>query len=226
MYNIWLTFWRKKIVKCYINRYLHLNITINSRNEKIYKQIKTQFIFSIENLFLVFEFIELFFKNVLIDWEDKLIKAKNIIFYQLRIDLFRELIVHVISFALWKILKQYKMLLKNQKKNDESLKLCIDVFTKTLSLFYNHRLNTLIQLHRVFIIRKIHSHWCYIKSKFRKIISMKNVETYMNLTNLIFDSKKMNLTNDDDIISKHLYINEFVVIRNKKKSKNSLNKKK
>ena len=226
VFKTWLTPWRKKIIKCYTNRYLHLDTTVSSRGEGAHRQIKAQLASSAGDLFLVFESIELLLKNVLADWEGKLAKAKNTVPHQLRIGLFRELIAHVAPPALWRILKQYEKLLKSQKKDAEPLEPCTGVFTTTLGLPCSHRLDTLIKLDRVPTIREIHSHWCYIKPKLRRITSVEDADEYMNVNDLELDPEEVDLTNDDGITPEHLRIDEPAVIQGKGRPKGSLNKKK
>ena len=77
--------------------------------------------------------------------------------FHLRASILRDLVAHVTSFALHKIIEQYNLI----TITEESLSSCINVFTRTLSLSYAHRIQRRMNdtaKDEVLKIEDIHSH--------------------------------------------------------------------
>ena len=63
LHKTWIDSWRKKIIKCYTNRFLHLGTTTTSRVESAHKALKVALGFSTGDLYIVVNAIELLLTN-------------------------------------------------------------------------------------------------------------------------------------------------------------------
>ncbi len=183
---LWKTYilhYRRRFVKCFIDKIMHFGIIVTSREEDAHAMLKRNLITSIDDLKIVMNNLNLLLINqrhdYLIEFENAkiryslqcridlfqtfLIKFENVkIRYSLqcRIDLFQNIFAFVTSYALRKILNQYKRLI------DEStiLSACIKTFSTTLRLSCAHIIQERLESSDCLLIDDVHSHWRFEKS--------------------------------------------------------------
>lgn len=182
--------------------------------------MKTQFRFSNDDLFMIVKIVEHLLNINLKNYKNKIAHIKNRLSFQLRVNMFRKLIAHMFFHDLWYIHEQYEKTLKNQKKNDESLKSCTSVYIRSLKLSCNYRIAKCIKIDQILKLHEIHSHWCYTKSKRFQINNVVDMNAYID-ESLDIALEKINLINFDE---KTLNVDEFAIIRKRNRSKNSKKK--
>ena len=109
LHKTWIGSWKKKFVRCWIDRFLHLLTTTISRAESAHNVLKAQLGFSTGDLYTVLIAIEVLLTNQLKDWYQELAIAKDRTAHQHRISMFRKLISHMPPYGLWKILASYNL---------------------------------------------------------------------------------------------------------------------
>ena len=103
--------YKRRFVKCFIDQMLHFDTTSTSKGEGAHAVLKKNLIISTENLKTVIENLNLMLINQRHDYLIAAKKAKIRYSMNLKIDAFRNLIAFVISYALKKILEEYKRLI-------------------------------------------------------------------------------------------------------------------
>ena len=104
-------FYKRRFVKCFIDQVLHFGIISTFRRERVHAVLKRNLIISTEDLKTMVENLDFMLIN---QRHDYLIAAEEVkVRYSmdLKIDAFRNLIAFVISYALRKILGEYKRLI-------------------------------------------------------------------------------------------------------------------
>jgi hypothetical protein len=136
LYETYIKDYRRRIIKCYINKILHFDITVTSRDDNAHALLKRQLEKSIDNLKTVMNEINLLLINELqnyrIDLDDDRIRYSM----KLRKTIFQQLQSFVIIVALKKINSQYQMLIKRSI----ILFRCTNVFIITTELSCSHRI--------------------------------------------------------------------------------------
>jgi len=122
--NDLLLIYKKKFVRCWINRKLHFNNHITSCDKESNATLKRKLEFFIDNLKSVVNSLKLLFMNQHHDYIEIIQMMKIRLSFHLRASILRDLVAHVTSFALHKIIEQYKLI----TIIEESLSSCINVF--------------------------------------------------------------------------------------------------
>ena len=157
--NIWIRPFADKIIKCHINRIRHFFFTTTSRSEGAHRVLKQQLKFSIEDLKLVIDKIEILLMNQKKDYAIKLDVAKMRVFFDFQISLFRDLISKIFPHALRLIYKQYLLI---QKKNYSFI--CINVWRIISGLFCSHIISKKMRFSiEMILLEDVHSHWHFVK---------------------------------------------------------------
>ncbi len=213
--NDLLLIYKKKFVKCWINCKLHFNNHVTSHDEESNATLKCKLSFFINDLKSVVDSLKLLLMNQHHDYVAIIQMTKTRLSFHLRASILRDLIAHVTSFALHKIMKQYNLI----TIIEESLSSCINVFIRIMSLSCIHRIqrrmyNTAED--EVLKIENIHLHWCFEDSAVSFLIDFS--EATSEVTSEAFNAK-MNydistffLSNLSDSL---LQVQNFTVIRSK-----------
>jgi hypothetical protein len=106
LYNIYILHYRRRFVKCFIDKIMHFDIIVTSREKDAHAMLKRNLITFIDDLKIMMNNLNLLLIN---QRHDYLIEFENVkIRYSLqcRIDLFQNIFAFVTFYVLRKILKQ------------------------------------------------------------------------------------------------------------------------
>jgi hypothetical protein len=107
----YITNYRQRFVRCYINKMLHFEITMSSRDEKKHSMLKRQLKSFIDDLKTMINEINLLLMNKYHNYLLKFEKAKMRLSMKFNKSIYQRLIAHVTSHVLKKIDEQYKLLI-------------------------------------------------------------------------------------------------------------------
>ncbi len=213
--NDLLLIYKKKFVKCWINCKLHFNNYITFCDKKSNATLKHKLEFFIDDLKSVVDNLKLLLMNQHHDYIEIIQMTKIRLSFYLWALILRDLVTHVISFALHKIIEQYKLIMIIE----ESLSLCINIFITTLNLSCTHKIqrrmyNTAED--EVLKIEDIHLHWCFEDSAVNLLIDFS--ESTFEATSETFNVK-MNYDISTFFLSilsdSLLQVQNFAVVRSK-----------
>ncbi len=185
LWEIYILHYRRRFVKCFIDKIMHFDIIVTSKEENAHTMLKRNLITFIDDLKIMMNNLNLLLINqrhdYLIEFENAkiryllqckidifqtfLIEFKNFkIRYSLqcRINFFQNIFAFVTSYALRKILNQYKQL------TDESA--CIKTFSTTLKLSCAYIIQKRLELTDCLLIDDVHFYWRFEKSNASIII--------------------------------------------------------
>ncbi len=166
--DIWIRSFDRKIVKCYINKVRHFFITSTSRSKSAHRVLKHNLRFSIDDLKMMMNNIEILLMNKRKEYALKLNDAKMRVSFDLKIASFRDLISHVTSHVLRMIFNQYLLL---EKSNHSSV--CTHFWITISSLSYSHLIkNRMTTFAKILLLEDVHSHWYFVRSTSRMIDSL------------------------------------------------------
>ncbi len=154
LYEIYILHYRRRFVKCFIDKITHFDIIVTSREEDAHAILKRNLITFIEDLKIMMNNLNLLLINQRHDYLIEFANVKIRYSLQCRIDLFQNIFAFVTSYALRKILNQYKRL------TDESIvfSACIKIFSTTLRLSCAHIIQERLESINCFLIDDVHSH--------------------------------------------------------------------
>ena len=146
------------------------------------------------------------------------------------VSIFRDITIWVTSFVLLKIYNQYKRLIYETT----AISICIDIFMRTMSLlctykiqerWYNRADDDILKL------KHIYSHWRFIKSSslqkqtYKNTMSKTSSETSSETSSKTSSSTIITIyLNDSELVNNVFRVQEFVVVRFKSRSRDTLNK--
>ena len=108
---IYIIFYRRRFVICYINEIFHFNIIFILQDEKTHANLKRQLRFLIDDIKMIVNNINLLLTNQFHNHRFVMKKIKMRFFMKFRKSIFNQLIAHVILYALWLILLHYQLLI-------------------------------------------------------------------------------------------------------------------
>jgi hypothetical protein len=150
----YITNYRQRFVECYINKMLHFEITISSRDEKEHSMLKRQLESFIDDLKTMINEINLLLMNEYHNYLLKFEKTKMRLSMKLNKSIYQRLIAHVTSHVLKKIDEQYKLLI-NQSIAFSS---CTNVFIIIIELSCNHQIQNRLFDEEFLTLKDVHSH--------------------------------------------------------------------
>ncbi len=153
--NTYITNHRQRFAKCYINKMLHFDITVSSRDEKEHAMLKRQLESSIDDLKTMINEINLLLMNEYHNYLLKFEEAKMRLSMKLNKSIYQRLIVHVTSHVLKMINEQYKLLISQSI----ALSSCTNVFIIIIELSCNHRTQNRLFDEEFLTLKDVHSHW-------------------------------------------------------------------
>ena len=152
---IYIANYRQRFVRCYTNKIFHFETTTTSRNESEHAMLKRQLRSSIDDLKTVIDDINLMLMNEyqihLISINEAKIKVPMI----LRKSIFQNLIAHVISIVLRKIIPQYDLL----TDQSTAVLLCIGAFSTFMKLPCSHVIQQRLFDNEGLFLNDVHPHW-------------------------------------------------------------------
>ncbi len=145
---------RRLFAKCYINKILHFEITIISRDESAHAVLKKQLRFSSSDLKIVINDINLLLINEYTNYLTKINIDKTRFFMKLNKSIFQNLAAFVIIYALRKIMTQYQLL------TDQStmLQSCTKIFINIIELSCSHVIQKRLFNDEKLLLKDVHSH--------------------------------------------------------------------
>ncbi len=146
--------YRCRFVKCYTDEILHFETTMTFRSESEHAQLKRHLESSIENLKIVMNNIKLLLINQIHDHIIALDEVKNRYSAHLRKFIFQQVFAFVALNVINLMMSQYQ-LLTNQTT---ALSRCTSVFTKTMRLSCNHKMQKRLYEKDSLLIEDVHSH--------------------------------------------------------------------
>ncbi len=156
--NDLLLIYKKKFVGCWTDRKLHFGNHATSRGEGSNATLKRELGSSVADLKSVVDSLKLLLMNQRHDYIAAVQMAKTRLPFRLRAPILRDLVAHMTSFALHKVIEQYNLI----TTTEGPLLPCTNVFTRTLSLPCAHRIQRRMDDTAgggVLKIEDIHSHW-------------------------------------------------------------------
>ena len=116
---------------------MHFNNHVFFKNEKNHIKLKTKFHNFIVNFKIVVINVDRIYDRQREKYCNDFNYIKQRLNHNFKKSLYRDFIVYITFFALKKINKHYKRLLKTQKKNVHLFS-CIHIFKRTINLFCSH----------------------------------------------------------------------------------------
>ncbi len=174
--NIYITHYRRRFVRCFINQILHFDIIVTSRDEREHAVLKRSLMTSTDDLKIVIDDLNLLLINQRHDYVQKFEKTKMRYSMNCRFDIFRNLFSFVISKALRMIVKEYKRLI------DQLIVLsaCIKTFKTSLDLSCAHVIQQrLFESSECLLLEDVHSHWRFEK----RIHETVNIDSLLHVQN-------------------------------------------
>ncbi len=147
--------YRQRFVKCYINKMLHFDITMSSRDEKEHVILKRQLKSSIDDLKTMIDEINFLLMNEYHNYFLKFEDAKFRYSMKLAKSIYQQLKAYVTSHALRKIDAQFNLLI------DQStvFSACIKAFITTIKLSCSHKIQKRLYEKVFLLLEDVHSHW-------------------------------------------------------------------
>lgn len=153
--DTYVSFFRHRFIKCYINKILHFDTTTTSRGEGGHAVLKRQLGSSSGNLKTVVDGINLLLVNELHNHLIQLDEAKVRLPMELRKPIFQELSPYVTPFALRKILTQYNLL----SDRPTAIPACQESFTSSTGLLCSHKIQERLYEGRQLLVEDVYPHW-------------------------------------------------------------------
>jgi hypothetical protein len=145
---------RQRFAKCYINKMLHFDITISSRDERKHAVLKRQLNSSIDDLKTMIDEINFFLMNEYHNYFLKFEKTKIRLSIKLKKSIYQRLIAHVTFYVLRMIDEQYKSIISQLI----AFSSCTNVFIIIIELFCSHRIQNRLLNEEFLTLKDVHSH--------------------------------------------------------------------
>jgi hypothetical protein len=146
---------KHRLIKCYINQVLYFNITTTSRDESEHAILKRRLRFSIEDLKMMINDINLLLTNEFHNHFLIIENAKIRFFMNLRKFIFQQIVLYVVFDVLKIILDQYDFFMQRFT----ILSFCTHVFIIIIDLSYNHKIQERLYDEDFILFEDIHNHW-------------------------------------------------------------------
>ncbi len=157
--NIWIRSFDRKIIKCYINKIRHFFIISTSRSKSAHRVLKHNLKFSIDNLKMMRNNIELLLMNQRKEYTTKFDETKMRVSFDLKISSFKDLISHVTFHALRMIFNQYILI---DQSNHSFVYTYFWIIVSNLSC--NHLIKNRIRSStKILLLENVHQHWYFVK---------------------------------------------------------------
>lgn len=167
--TVWLTPYKKMLIRCYTNRILHFGTTTTSRVESAHRALKRQLRFSTSDLKTVVDRVQLMAHEQYDNYEERLAKARSRLPYQLRKPIYRRIASKATPHSLWHVHEQYRKYLRSLPIRNGTLSTplgpCTGLFHTTMGLLCSHDIAQRLrgQPGAALQLRAIHPYWRYEK---------------------------------------------------------------
>jgi hypothetical protein len=155
---IYIAKFRRHFVKCYINKVLHFEIIIISRDEDDHVVLKRQLESSFEDLKTMINAINLLLMNEYQNYLLRLKEQKIRYSLDLRKKIYQQLFAYITHHVLRKISHQYDLL----TERSTALNACINDFIIITELSCSHRIQNRMFKREIIQLEDVHSHWRYV----------------------------------------------------------------
>jgi hypothetical protein len=154
LYEIYIQFFKRKFVRCFINQVLNFNTIVTFREKEAHAVLKRNLELSTRDLKLVVDNIDLLLKNQRHDYLIAFEEAKMRFSLKFRIDLFRNLSTLMTSYALRLIFIEYKRLINHFTV----ISACTHSFTTVIDLSCSHKIQKRLYDSEHLLLEDVHSH--------------------------------------------------------------------
>ncbi len=179
LYNIYILHYRRRFVKCFIDKIMHFDIIVTSKEKDAHAMLKRNLIIFIDDLKIIINNLNLLLINQRYDYLIKFENVKIRYSLQCRIDFFQNIFSFVTSYVLRKILKQYKRLTDVSK----ILSACIKTFSTTLRLSCAHIIQERLESIDCFLINDVHSHWRFENFSLFAVVAKTAIDSLLHVQN-------------------------------------------
>ncbi len=157
--NIWIRSFDRKIIKCYTNKIRHFFIISTSRSKNAHRVLKHNLNFSTDDLKMMMNNIEILLMNQRKEYATKFDETKMRVSFDLKISSFKDLLSHVISYALRIIFNQYVLI---DQSNHSTVYTHFWIIVSDLSC--SHLIKNRIRASaEILLLEDVHQHWYFVK---------------------------------------------------------------
>ena len=155
--NTWVFPWKRRFVKCFTDRHLHLGNVTTSRNESSNWRLKQGLSTSTGDLTAVSENITQLLRRERLKWSEDINAAKACIRINQRAPFFRDVLTEIPPWILQKVLGQHA-------KIGDNMPVCTSSYTSHLGIPCSHRIKArLATAPGLLQVEDFHLHWRYNK---------------------------------------------------------------
>ena len=152
--KIYIRFYRRRFLKCYINQVLHFEIIITFREKNSHAILKRQLKSSIDDFKTVINAIKLLLTNQIYEHTLVIAAVKIQFFFDLKFSIFQQLIAYITVYVFRKITAEYKKMIEFTI----ALFACIRNFTASTKLPCSYKIQSRMFDNETLKLKDVHLH--------------------------------------------------------------------